>query len=61
MTQQELYTAKDPDLRASLGAIKRAAALARKTALQTDTSIVILQDDKIVYVSAEQLRQEQKA
>jgi hypothetical protein len=61
MTQQELYTAKDPDLRASLGAIKRAAALARKTALQTDTSIVILQDDKIVHVSAEQLRQEQKA
>ncbi len=61
MTQQELYTAKDPDLRASLDAIKRAAELARKTAVQTDTGIVIVQGDKIVHVSAEQLRQEQKA
>lgn len=57
MMQQELHAAKDPDLRASLDAIKRAAELARKTALQTDTSIVILQNDKIVHVSAEQLRQ----
>ncbi|MCW5234482.1 hypothetical protein [Verminephrobacter eiseniae] len=61
MTQQELHTAKDPGLRASLEAIKRAAELARKTALQTGTSIVILQNGKIVHLSAEQLQQEQKA
>ncbi|WP_265286509.1 hypothetical protein [Verminephrobacter eiseniae] len=53
--------AKDPGLRASLNAIKRAAELARKPALQTGTSIVILQNGKIVHLSAEQLQQEQKA
>jgi imidazolonepropionase-like amidohydrolase len=60
MTQQDLAKAKDPDLEASLRAIKRAAVLARKTAIQTDTGIVIVEDGKIVYVSAEQLQREQK-
>jgi hypothetical protein len=60
MTQQELSQANDPDLRTSLQAMRRAADLARKTALQTDTGIVIVQNDKIVWVSAEQLRQERK-
>jgi hypothetical protein len=60
MTQQELSQANDPDLRTSLQAMKRAADLARKTALQTDTGIVIVQNDKIVWISAEQLRQERK-
>lgn len=59
MTQHELAMAKDPDLRSSLRAILRAAELARKTALQTDTGIVIVQDEKIVHVSAEELRREQ--
>ena len=59
MTQHELAKAKDPDLLASLQAIRRAALLARKMAVQTDTGIVIVQDEKIVYVSAEQLRREQ--
>ena len=61
MTQHELAQAKDPDLRASLQAIRRAAVLARKTAVQTETGIVIVQDEKMVYVSAEQLRREQPA
>ncbi|MBV5276701.1 hypothetical protein JZU56_02390 [bacterium] len=60
MTQQELSQANDPDLRTSLQAMKRAADLARKTALQTDTGIVIVQNDKIVWISAEQLRHERK-
>lgn len=59
MTQHELAEAKDPDLLASLQAIRRAALLARKTAVQTDTGIVIVLDEKIVHVSAEQLRREQ--
>ena len=58
MKPQELAKAKDPDLRASLQALERAAKLARNTALQTDTGIVIVQDNQIVHVSAEQLRRE---
>ena len=61
MTQHELAKAKDPDLRASLQAIKRAAKEARKIAIQTDTGIVIVRDNKIVHLSAEELRQGQKA
>jgi hypothetical protein len=61
MTLQELSQAKDPDLRASLQAIQRAAALARQTALQTDTGIVIVQGEEIIKLSADQLRQQGKS
>lgn len=56
MTQQELSKAKNQDLRASLVAMQRAAELARKTAIQTDTEIIIVKDGKTVSVSAEELR-----
>ncbi len=55
----DISTAKDPDLRASMAAMQRAAALARKTAIQTDTGIVVAREGKIVYVSAQELRQSQ--
>ncbi len=58
MMYQDLSKAKDPDLRASVQAIQRAAAMARKIAIQTDTCIVIVQDQKLVRISAQQLRQE---
>jgi hypothetical protein len=58
MTQPELTRAKDPDLRASLQAMQRAAELARKTAIQTETGIVILEGERIVRLSARELRQE---
>lgn len=61
MTQQELAKANDPDLPASLQAIRRAAEMARKTAVQTDTGIVIVKDQQLVFVSAQQLRQEKPA
>ena len=61
MTQQDLAQAKDPDLWASLQAIQRAAQLARQTALQTGTAIVIVQNQQIVRLSAQQLRQEKPA
>lgn len=61
MTQQELSQAKDPDLRASLQALQRAAELARKTAMQTGTGIVIVQDQQIVRLSAEVLARQGKA
>ena len=56
MTPQELAKARNPDLRASLDAMRRAAELARKTAIQTDTEIVIVHDGKLMHVPAEQLR-----
>lgn len=58
MTQQELNRAKDQDLVASLAAMKRAAALARKQAMQTDTAIVVLKDQKIVRLTADDIRKE---
>ena len=59
MTQQELDRARDPDLRASLQAIKRAAEMARRTAIQTDTAIVIVEGQTIVRVPAQELRERQ--
>ena len=59
MTQKELSKAKNPDLRASLVAIKRAAQLARKVAMQTDTAIIVVKDGKLVRIPAEQLRADQ--
>lgn len=58
MTQQELSRAKNPDLRASLAAMRRAAEMARKTAIQTDTEIIIVQEGKTVRITAEELRRE---
>jgi hypothetical protein len=57
MTAKELTKARNPDLRGSLAAMRRAADLARKTAIQTDTGIVIVRDGKPVRISAAQLRE----
>jgi hypothetical protein len=61
MTPQDLAKAKNPDLRASLAALRRAAEMARNIAIQTDTDIVIVKDGKPVRVSAEALRRERRA
>ena len=60
MTQQELSKARNPDLRASLAAMRRAAELARQTAMQTNTAIVVVLDGKLVRIPAEQLRQSKR-
>ncbi len=57
MTEQELSKARNPDLRASLPAIRRAAQMARDTAIQTNTEIVIVRDGKPVRITAAQLRE----
>jgi hypothetical protein len=57
LTQQELAKAKNPDLRASLAAMQRAAKMARQTAIQTDTGIIVVRDGKPVRISAKQLRE----
>lgn len=56
MKAQDISQARDPILRGSLAAMQRAAELARKTAIQTDTGIVVVRDGKIVHVSAQELR-----
>lgn len=60
MTSQELSKAKNPDLRASLAAMRRAAKLARRIAIQTDTEIIIVKEGKPVRITAEELRKEQQ-
>ena len=61
MTSQELSKAKNPDLRTSLAAMRRAAEMARSTAIQTNTENVIVKDGKPVRITAEELRKEQRA
>ncbi|MDR0786347.1 MAG: hypothetical protein LBG44_00525 [Gemmatimonadota bacterium] len=57
MTPPDIFKARNPDLRNSLAAMKRAAAMARQIAIQTDTAIVIVKDGKTVRITAEQLRE----
>jgi len=61
MSRRDLSEAKNPDLRASLTAMRRATEMARTTAIQTNTGIVIVQDGKPVRITAEELRREQRA
>lgn len=58
MKPKDIAEAKDPDLRASVAAMRRAAELARETAIRTDTSLVIVRDGQIVRIPAQTLRDE---
>jgi hypothetical protein len=60
MTQSDISKAKNPDLRASVAAMRRAAELARRTAIQTDTAIIMVRDGKPVRIPADQLRRAQE-
>ena len=59
MTPADISNAKNPDLRASVAAMRRAAELARRTAIQTDTAIIMVRDGKPVRIPAHQLRRAQ--
>ncbi|MBK6718113.1 MAG: hypothetical protein IPG57_24470 [Burkholderiales bacterium] len=61
MNANDISNAKDPDLRASLGALRRAAQQARKTAIQTETDLVIVKDGRMQRISPEELRQQVEA
>ena len=56
----DISKAKDPDLRASLVALQRAAQQARKTAIQTNTALVIFKDGRMQRISAAELHQQAK-
>jgi|JI10StandDraft_1071094.scaffolds.fasta_scaffold5070362_1 hypothetical protein len=56
MTMKSIQEAKDPDLRASVAAMIRAAEEARKTAIQTGTNLIIVRDGKLTRIPAQALR-----
>ncbi|WPG36978.1 hypothetical protein [Variovorax sp. EBFNA2] len=56
MTRDQLSQAKDRDLPASLIAMRRAAQMARELAVRTNTGIVVQRDQKLVRITAEELR-----
>lgn len=58
MKPQDLANARNKDLAASLTAIRRAAAMARTQAIQTGTAIVVNRNQKLVRITADELRQE---
>lgn len=58
MKAKDISEAKDPDVRASMAALQRASLLARQTAIQTGTHLVIVKDAQLVRISAEELRKE---
>lgn len=60
MTTNDITKAKDPAMRGALNALIRAAAEARKIAIQTNTHLVIYKDGKIQRLSPEELRQQDK-
>jgi len=59
MTEKKPRTDDSIDSRAALTALKRAAEAARKTAIQTDTAIIVVENGKRLRITAEQLRKEQ--
>jgi len=58
MSASDISRAKDPVLRGSLAALRRAAELARKTAIQTGTDFIVVKDGQIVRISAKDLREQ---
>ena len=56
LSTRDISDAKNPDLRGSMAAMRRAAEMARATAIQTGTGIVVSRDGKPVHIPAAQLR-----
>ena len=48
MNPKDISSARNPDQRASLVAMRRAAQMARQIAIQTNTAIILHQDGKMV-------------
>ncbi len=57
MADVDICRATHPDLRGSQAAMQRAAASARQMAVKTDTSIVLMENGRLLRASGEQLRQ----
>jgi len=61
MSTKDISTASNPDLRGALPALRRAAAMARKIAIDTNTELVVVLEGRIVHIPAEVLRREATA
>jgi len=59
MNAIDISTAKDPDIRNSWPAIQRAAMMARKIGIDTNTGIVVVRDGKLIRMSADELRKQE--
>jgi len=57
MDPRDISQAKDPDLRSSLTALRRASELARTVAIQSNTHLVV-RDGRLVFIEAKTLQQE---
>jgi ATP-dependent Lon protease len=58
MNSKDISNAKDPDLRASHEALRRASELARKTAIQTGTDLIIVRDGKTVRIPPDAIHEQ---
>lgn len=54
---KNIQEAKDPDLRSAAAAMRRAAQVARRTAIQTGTNLIIVKDGKLTRIPAQALRE----
>lgn len=54
---KNIQEAKDPDLRAAATAMRRAAQVARRTAIQTGTNLIIVKDGKLTRIPAQALQE----
>lgn len=55
MKANDISKAKDPVLRSSLKALRRASALARETAIKTGTDFVVVVDGRLTIMDARKL------
>ncbi|MEN9285838.1 MAG: hypothetical protein RLZZ179_3331 [Verrucomicrobiota bacterium] len=53
---KNIEEARDPDLRASFAAMKRAAAAARRTAIETGTDLIVVKDGRLTRIPPKDLR-----
>ena len=58
MNTKDISKAKDPDLRTSLVALRRASQMARRTAIQTGTNLVVVKDGHMIRIPADELRRQ---
>lgn len=59
MNAQDLSKAKNPDVRAALGALRRAAQMARQTVIQTNTHLIIMKEGRLRRIAASELIQQE--
>jgi len=60
MNRQTKPSTKPIDVHVALAAFHRAAEMARKTAIDTDTCLVVMENGKVVHIPPQQLRQQQE-